>query len=123
LLNDALCQRNPGDPPLPVDAPVPHGRGSGGGPGSDVACEGAHPQSAYGRLLDAATFSGARLDPEARTVCWDGLAREITADGAEQAAPLDFCPDVLYQLSTPLGQDLVEQAAEDRKAAEYQALL
>ena len=30
-----------------------------------------------------------RLDPDARTVCWDGLAREITPDGAELPAPLD----------------------------------
>jgi len=83
-----------------------------------LRAKGASPQSAYGRLLDAATFSRVRFDPEARTVCWDGLARETTADGAEQAAPLDFCPDVLYELSSPLGQDLVESAAEDHKPAE-----
>ncbi len=65
----------------------------------------ASPQSAYGRLLDPATFSRVRLDPESRTVCWDGLAREIADDGTEKAAPLDFCPDTLYKMSTPLPQN------------------
>lgn len=69
-------------------------------------------ESAYGRLLDTATFCRARLDPESRTVCWDGLAREITSDGVERPAPLDLCPDLLYELSTPLGRGAVEPAAE-----------
>ena len=59
------------------------------------------PGSAYRSLLDPHTFCQARLDAESRTVCWDGLAREITGEGAEQPAPLDLCPDVLYNLSTP----------------------
>jgi hypothetical protein len=63
------------------------------------------PQSAYQRLLDPATFCRARLDPESRTVCWDGLAREITGEGTDQLAPLDLCPDVLYGMSTTLAQD------------------
>ena len=63
------------------------------------------PQSAYRSLLDPATFCRARLDPESRTVCWDGLAREITGDGTDQPAPLDLCPDVLYGLSTTLALD------------------
>ena len=77
------------------------------------------PQSAYSRLLDPATFSRARLDPESRTICWDGLAREITADGTERAALLDFCPDVLYKLSTSLAEEAVGAAAEkERKPAD-----
>jgi len=76
-----------------------------------LRAKGLAPQSAYGRLLDPATFSRVRLDPEARTVCWDGLAREITPDGAELPAPLDLCPDFLYQLSTPFAQPVVEPAA------------
>jgi hypothetical protein len=68
------------------------------------------PQSAYSRLLDPATFSLARLDPESRTVCGDGLAREATADGTERAAPLDFCPDSLYGMSTPLPQNAPDSA-------------
>jgi hypothetical protein len=63
------------------------------------------PQSAYRRLLDPATFCRARLDPESRTVCWDGLAREITGEGTDQPAPLDLCPDVLYEMSTTLAPD------------------
>ena len=83
----------------------------------------ASPQSAYGQLLDPVTFSHARLDREARTVCWDGLAREITPDGVEQPAPLDLCPDFLYELSTPLAQDVVETAAEDRKPTEVSGFI
>ena len=63
------------------------------------------PQSAYQNLLDPATFCRARLDRQSRTVCWDGLAREITGEGTDQPAPLDLCPDVLYGLSTTLAQD------------------
>jgi hypothetical protein len=62
------------------------------------------PQSAYRSLLDPATFCRARLDAESRTVCWEGLAREITGEGTDQPAPLDLCPDVLYGLSTTLAQ-------------------
>jgi hypothetical protein len=61
-------------------------------------------QNAYQSLLDPTTFCRVRLDSESRTVCWDGLAREVTGEGAEQPAPLDLCPDVLYGLSTPLAQ-------------------
>jgi hypothetical protein len=81
------------------------------------------PQSAYGRLLDPGTFSQVRLDLEARTVCWDGLAREITPDGAEQPAPLDLCPDFLYELSTPYAQAVVEPAAGNRKLTEPSGLI
>ena len=40
------------------------------------------PQSAYQRLLDPAVFCQVRLDREARTICWDGLARQVEANGA-----------------------------------------
>ena len=61
-------------------------------------------QNAYQSLLDPTTFCRARLDPESHTVCWDGLAREITGERTEQPAPLDLCPDVLYGLSTPFAR-------------------
>jgi hypothetical protein len=80
-------------------------------------------QSAYGQLLEPATFSRARLDPEARTVCWDGLARELTSDGVEQPAPLDLCPDVLYELSTPFAQNIVGPAAQEAKPTEASDLI
>jgi len=65
-----------------------------------------------------------RLDPESRTVCWDGLAREITADGSEQPAPLDFCPDVLYEPGTVLAKDAVGHSVdEQRKQAATSGLI
>ena len=72
------------------------------------------PQSAYQNLLDPATFCRARLDPQSRTVCWDGLAREITSEGPDQPAPLDLCPDVLYGLSTILAQDSAARSADKK---------
>jgi hypothetical protein len=72
---------------------------------SFLRTKGGTPHSAYQSLLDPATFCRARLDLQSRTVCWDGLAREITGDGTDQPAPLDLCPDVLYGMSTPLAQD------------------
>lgn len=71
--------------------------------------------SAYQRLLDPTTFCRARLDPESRTVCWDGLAREITGEGTYQPAPLDLCPDLLYGLSTPLPQVSGERVTSEQR--------
>jgi Protein of unknown function (DUF2442) len=59
----------------------------------------ASPNSAYAQLLDPAVFLKVRFDPDSRTICWDGLAQEIGADGAKRPAPLDLCPDVLYELA------------------------
>jgi len=72
-------------------------------------------QNAYRSLLDPATFCRARLDPESRTVCWDGLAREITGEGTDQPAPLDLCPDVLYALSTPLAGSPGEHKSDEQR--------
>jgi hypothetical protein len=83
----------------------------------------ASPESAYGRLLDPATFSKARFDPEGRTVCWDGLARELTREGVEQPAPLDLCPDFLYAISIPLAQGVNEPAADDAKPTEVSGFI
>jgi Protein of unknown function (DUF2442) len=62
------------------------------------------PQSAYQRLLDPAVFCQVRLDCEARTIYWEGLARCVGDDGTEQPAPLEFCPDVLYEMSQPVSE-------------------
>jgi hypothetical protein len=62
------------------------------------------PESAYRRLLDPVLFRQVRLDRQSRTICWEGLARQIQTDGTEQPAPLDFCPDALYALGTPLAE-------------------
>lgn len=82
------------------------------------------PHSAYQTLLDPATFCRARLDRQSRTVCWDGLAREITGEGTDQPGPLDLCPDVLYGLSTTLPQDSTHQANDqERTPAEPSSLV
>jgi hypothetical protein len=73
------------------------------------------PQNAYRCLLNPATFCRARLDPESRTVCWDGLAREITGEGTDQPAPLDLCPDMLYGLSTTLARDDAEGVTDEKR--------
>ena len=72
--------------------------------------------SAYRSLLDPHTFCQARLDTDSRTVCWDGLAREVTDEGTEVPAPLDLCPDVLYNLSTPHVPDSSESIARQEVA-------
>jgi Protein of unknown function (DUF2442) len=64
------------------------------------------PESAFRRLLDPAVFSQVRLDQGARTIYWEGLARSVAADGTEESAPLDFCPDVLYDLSAPVSEEV-----------------
>jgi hypothetical protein len=73
------------------------------------------PQSTCENLLDPATFCRARLDPQSRTVCWDGLAREITGEGTDQPAPLDLCSDVLYGLSTTLAQDPAARDTDEKR--------
>jgi hypothetical protein len=77
---------------------------------STLHAKAASPESAYRRLLDPALFCQVRLDRESRTLCWDGLARMLAADGTEQPAPLDFCPDVLYRLSVPVTQSAADAA-------------
>ncbi len=62
------------------------------------------PGSAYGRLLDPTIFGRVRLDSQSRTIYWDGLACEVQSDGTEQPAPLDLCPDMLYDLGSPLAE-------------------
>jgi hypothetical protein len=87
--------------------------------GPTLRAHGSRTDSAYGRLLDPEVFRHARLDSESRTVCWDGLAREIMPDGSEQPAPLDLCPDMLYGLSTPLATGATEPTkAQDYKPSE-----
>ena len=69
------------------------------------------PESAYRRLLDRAIFRQVKLDREARTIYWEGLARMVSADGAEEPAPLDFCPDTLYEMSIPVTIEGVQNMA------------
>jgi hypothetical protein len=49
-------------------------------------------------LKDESVFALASLD-DYPTIKWDGLARMRELDGTINPAPLDFCPDTLYEMS------------------------
>ena len=49
------------------------------------------------KILNEKTFLLAKTD--GRTIYWDGLAEMQDADGEIISAPLDFCPDVLFEQS------------------------
>lgn len=55
--------------------------------------------SLFHQLLDPQTFAKAQTD--GRTILWDGLAEMVDYDGQVISAPLDFCPDVLFQHAVP----------------------
>jgi hypothetical protein len=57
------------------------------------------PESSLGRLLDPQIFERAKLDPEAQTIYWEDLIQMRLPDGNMIPAPLDFCPDVLFDNS------------------------
>jgi hypothetical protein len=57
------------------------------------------PESSIGRLLDPEIFVQAKVSPECQTICWDGLIKMRLKDGSTIPAPLDFCPDVLFENS------------------------
>ncbi|MCE7062857.1 DUF2442 domain-containing protein [Dyadobacter sp. CY343] len=58
------------------------------------------PESVYYQLLQANTFKKAKTD--GKTIYWDDLIEIIDYDGKPIAAPLDFDPDVLFNISKPL---------------------
>ena len=58
--------------------------------------------SVFEKLLDKKTFSSVKLDEEAGTIYWENLLNYKDLDGTIKPGPLDFCPDVLYELSTPI---------------------
>ncbi|MCE7067695.1 hypothetical protein [Dyadobacter sp. CY326] len=55
-------------------------------------------QSLYHKILDKNRFLEAKTD--GRTIYWDDLVEIIDYDGKSIPAPLDFCPDVLFQQSS-----------------------
>ncbi len=57
------------------------------------------PESSMGRLLDPEIFVQAKVNPECQTIYWDGLIKMRLEDGNTIPAPLDFCPDVLFENS------------------------
>lgn len=55
-------------------------------------------ESVFGRILQPEIFMQAKTD--GRTVFWDNMTQMEDYDGKLIPAPLDFCPDVLFQNST-----------------------
>jgi hypothetical protein len=53
--------------------------------------------SVYSRLFEKKVFSQVKTD--GRTLYWDAMTEMIDTDGSKIAAPIDFCPDVLYSFS------------------------
>ena len=54
--------------------------------------------SDFPALKDESVFQKAVLD-DYPTIKWEGLARMRELDGTINPAPLDFCPDTLYEMS------------------------
>jgi hypothetical protein len=52
-------------------------------------------QSLYYKILNNESFINAKTD--GRTIYWENLSEMIDYDGNLVPAPLDFCPDVLFQ--------------------------
>ena len=52
-------------------------------------------------LKDEKIFSTVTLD-DYPTLKWDGLATIEDYDGIRKPAPLDFCPDTLFEMSVPV---------------------
>ena len=53
--------------------------------------------SVFAKLFDQDIFSKVKTD--GRTLYWDQMTEMFDTDGRSFAAPLDFCPDVLYGFS------------------------
>lgn len=56
-------------------------------------------ESLFGKLLQPETFNQAKAD--GRTIFWESMTKIEDYDGALIPAPLDFCPDVLFENSIP----------------------
>ena len=53
--------------------------------------------SNFAKLVQKEIFSQVKTD--GRTLYWDGLTEMVDTDGTSISAPIDFCPDVLYDLA------------------------
>jgi hypothetical protein len=56
-------------------------------------------ESPFGKLLQIETFTQAKTD--GRTILWENMTKIEDYDGTLIPAPLDFCPDVLFENSIP----------------------
>ncbi|SKC10209.1 hypothetical protein [Dyadobacter psychrophilus] len=54
-------------------------------------------QSHYYKILNEQRFLEAKTD--GRTIYWDDVSEMVDYDGKLIPAPLDFCPDVLFEQS------------------------
>jgi hypothetical protein len=59
--------------------------------------------SIFSKLLLKENFS--RVKTDGRTLYWDAMTEMIDTDGTIIQAPVDFCPDVLYQIATKASQN------------------
>lgn len=57
------------------------------------------PASSMGQLLRTEVFEKVKLDPVSQTLYWEGLIHMRQKDGTLVPAPLDVCPDVLFENS------------------------
>lgn len=55
----------------------------------------------YQKLLNKEIFSLVKLDNDTKTLYWDNLLIMTDTQGNKMPAPLDFCPDFLYEISKP----------------------
>ncbi|MFM7429227.1 MAG: hypothetical protein ACKO1F_04935 [Flammeovirgaceae bacterium] len=53
--------------------------------------------SVFSQLFKKEVFSQVKTD--GRTLYWDAMTEMIDIDGSKISAPIDFCPDVLYEYS------------------------
>ncbi|REA58717.1 hypothetical protein DSL64_20380 [Dyadobacter luteus] len=54
-------------------------------------------ESIFHRILNKNAFLGAKTD--GRTIYWEGITEMEDYNGEVISAPLDFCPDVLFEQS------------------------
>ncbi|WP_138482306.1 hypothetical protein [Dyadobacter bucti] len=54
-------------------------------------------KSLYYKILQENTFKQAKAD--GRTIYWEDIAEMIDYNGKKISAPLNFCPDVLFEQS------------------------
>ena len=62
--------------------------------------------SSFAPLLEPKRFQEVQLDQESATIYWAEGSTMLDYDGSRKPAPLDFCPDVLYEMSTLLNSKI-----------------
>lgn len=62
-----------------------------------------NPKSVINKLSNPTVFMSAKLDEEQENIVWPNLLTMLYPNGMRIPAGLDFSPDVLYEMSKPLG--------------------